>query len=690
MKTKLRLLTVGILLSSSTIVTKIEGAVTSTVDTLTVLVPSSITKQPTNQSVSLGANVKFRLLAAGTTPLYYQWRFNEVDLPGKTNTSLVLTNLQLTDAGGYTFVATNIAGSVTSQVARLEVDPTFTKITTGRIVTDSGYSFGCAWGDYNNDGFIDLLVCNVSGDSTSPQHYLYRNNGDGTFTRITNGILVNEGLDGAFGVAWGDYDNDGNLDIFLAGSNVYPPHPNRLYRNNGNRAFTKITTGLLVTERVFSHAGVWADFDNDGLIDLFVANLTPVGSTVPAQDNYLYRNKGDGTFDRISFGTKSFTNGDSWNAAAADFNNDGWTDLFVPQGGRRSPQNSLLYSNNHEGSFTLQTNSIVFTNKANSVACAWGDYDNDGFLDLFVSNFYGRNNFLYHNNGDGTFTQVTNDPVTLDGGTSVGCAWGDYDNDGWLDLFVANLGPTDPSTGDSIGPENNFLYHYHNNGDGTFTKITSFSLVNELGYSYGCAWADYDNDGFLDLFACNSGVTLSGTNFLYRNNGGSNNWINVKLVGTVSNRAAIGAKVRVRATICGMAFWQMREISGGSNFGSQNDMRASFGLGDATNLDLVRIEWPSGIVQTMTNVAAKQFLTVVEHQEPGAATTSFTSVSRSASGAVDSWVTGDTGLLYLLEASTNLVNWNWLGVRSNATGGIQFTDSTGTNYTHRFYRVSVP
>ncbi len=666
---------------------KNSGAVTSVVATLTVLVPPTITRQPTNQSASLGANVTFSAAATGTPLRYFQWRFNETNLLGKTSTSLVVTNVQLTNAGGYTVVVTNVGGSVTSQVATLTVDPTFTKITSGPVVTSGGYGFGCAWGDYNNDGFIDLFVCN----QTAPD-FLYRNNGDGTFTRITSVPPVNSGI-WATGAAWGDYDNDGNLDIFVVGPvGGGTLGRNRLYHNTGNGTFTKITTGSLVTQLLYSHAGVWADFDNDGLIDLFVVNFTPPDSGLVAPDNYRYRNTGDGSFDRVSFGIKSLTNGDSWNVAAADLNNDGWIDLFVPQGGTRTPQktqNSLLYTNNQDGFFTLLTNSVVFTNKANSAACAWGDYDNDGFVDLFVSNWYGQNNFLYHNNGDGTFTSITNSSVTLDGGTSAGCAWGDYDNDGWLDLFVANLGPVDPITRDSIAPENNFLYH--NNGDGTFTKVTTGSPVNDLGYSTGCAWGDYDNDGFPDLFVSNGWITQSENNFLYRNNGNSNNWITFKLVGTVSNRAAIGAKVRVKATIGGNSIWQMREISGGSGYGSQNDMRPSFGLGDATNVDLVQIEWPSGIVQTLLNVPVKQILTVVEHQEPGSLIApNFTSISRSTSGAADLSVTGDIGLRYLFEASTNLANWTWLGVRTNLTGTIQFADPKATNFSKRFYRVSVP
>jgi len=599
---------------------------------LTVL---AITTQPTNFPVlSIGASVSIRVAATGPAPLYYQWRLNGTNLLDKTNTSLLITNLQLSNSGEYSAVVTGSVGSLTSMVATLVVDPTFTKITTGAMVHDGGYGFACAWGDYDNDGWIDLLVANIGGDNL-----LYHNNGNGTFTRITQGAIVTN-TGGGIGATWGDYNNDGLLDLFVANGQS---GPNTLYKNEGNGSFSKITTGLLVTQSQQSHAGAWADVNNDGWLDLFVVNYDS-GFT-----NYLYRNTGNGTFDRIAFGTKSSTNGASWNVAATDFNNDGWIDVFIPQGGSfAGRQNSLIYTNNKDGTFTLLTNSVVFTNQANSVACAWGDYDNDGFLDLFVSNFYGQNNFLYHNNGDGTFTTVTNSPVTLDGGWSVGCAWGDYDNDGWLDLFVANLGPIDPITRASIAPENNFLYH--NNGDGTFTKITGGSLVNDLGYSTGCAWADYDNDGFLDLFVANGWNDFRENDFLYRNNGNSNNWITLKLIGTVSNRSAMGAKVRVKATIGGRTFWQMREISGGSNFGSQNDLRPSFGLGDATNIDLIRIEWPSGAVQTMTNVTTKQFLTVTESPRLSA------SDSRP-DGSFGFEFTGLVGQQYRIESSSDLTGW---------------------------------
>ena len=414
------------------------------------------------------------------------------------------------------------------------------------------------------------------------------------------------------------------------------------------------------------------DFDNDGFLDLFVVNFTS------ALDNYLYHNNGNGTFDSLSFGLKAVDNGDSWDAAAGDFNNDGWIDLFVPQGGAANPQNGLLYSNNQNGNFTLQTASAMFTNKAYSIACAWGDYDNDGFLDLFVTRIYEGYNSLYHNNGDGTFTLVTNAAPTLDAGNSTGCTWADYDNDGWLDVFVANVGPFDPNTLASTAPGTNFLYH--NNRDGTFSKIISGSLVNDLGFSIGAAWADYDNDGFPDLFVSNGWVTKSENNFLYHNNRNTNNWINFKLVGTVSNRSAIGAKVRVKATIGGKTFWQMREISGGSGHGCQNDLRANFGLGGGTNVDVVRIEWPSGIVQEIYDVATKQFLTLYEPSRLLAALTN---------GVGHFSLKGARGFQYQIEASTNLTAWTPIGIWTitNFSGTAQIIDTNVPASDQRFYRA---
>jgi len=233
--------------SYAVVVTNVTGAVTSVVATLTVLVPPSITKQPTNQSVSLGGNATFSAVAAGTAPRFFQWRFNETNLRGKTSTSLVLTNLQLTNAGGYTVVVTNVAGSVTSQVATLTVDTTFTKITSGLIVTRAGSGRGCAWGDYNNDGFIDLYVANSAADgrgTTGGADFLFQNNRDGTFTEKRAAVRILDPADSQ-GCVWADYDNDGHVDLFVS---AYFGNRNTLFRNQGDGTFTKVGTDKLVSE----------------------------------------------------------------------------------------------------------------------------------------------------------------------------------------------------------------------------------------------------------------------------------------------------------------------------------------------------------------------------------------------------------------------------------------------------------
>jgi hypothetical protein len=573
--------------------------------------------------------------------------------------------------GSYAVVVTNVAGSVTSQDAHLDVDPTFTKITAGKIVTDIGVSFACAWGDYDDDGFIDLFVTNWGENFNPGRNFLYDNNRDGSFTRITSIPPVND-LDLHMGVTWADYDNDGHLDLLVTKWNSR----DSLYRGNGNGGFT-ITNTIVGRRTQVSTAGVWADFDKDGWLDLFVA---AVGNQPgdQAADDILYQSDRQGGFKPISFGTKLPGEHYSITAAWGDFDNDSYPDLVVSQGGWAGPDHRLLYHNNRDGTFSSLTNSAFFVDLLSHEGCAWGDFNNDGWLDVFVGAFYGQNNSLFFNNGDGTFSQVTNSPPTLDAGTTKNVALADYDNDGWLDIFVSNTGPRQLGSDKSFGEETNFLYH--NNGDGAFTKITSGSPVNELGHSAGSAWGDYDNDGFVDLFVCNGYVYTNRNNLLYRNNGNSNSWLNFQLVGTMSNRSAIGAKVHLKTTIHGPTFWQMREISGGSGFVCQNDMRANFGLGDATNAELVRIEWPSGTVQEFQNVAAKQFLTVTE--PPGLSSAVITN------GIVQLAIKGGRGFQYDVQSSSNLVDWETVATLSvtNNSGAASFTDSTA-NFARHFYRA---
>jgi hypothetical protein len=466
------------------------------------------------------------------------------------------------------------------QLAAVSARAQFTAVTNGPVMSDRGDSTGCAWGDYDQDGYLDLFVSNFG----TPLNFLYHNNGDGSFTRVTTGAIATGGTN-CEGAVWADYDNDGNLDLFVAvglGGN------DLLYRNNGDGSYTRMTTGPVVQSGGNSRGCAWGDYDNDGYLDLFVSNEQ-------GQNNFLFHNNGDGTFTRITSGNIVTDGGASYGCAWGDYDNDGFLDLFVAN----LNQNNFLYHNNRDGTFTRMTAGRIVNDGGASQGCAWGDYDNDGLLDLFVAN-RNQKNFLYHNEGNGVFTAITNGAIVNDIGYSWSPAWFDYDNDGFLDLFVVNGPPSGPG-------QNDFLYH--NNGDGTFTRITTGAVVNDNAIGDGCAWADYDNDGFVDLCV----TTLNDqNNLLYHNNGNSIDWITVRCVGQRSNRSGIGTKVRIKTVTQGQSRWQLREISGGSGYGSQNAPYAYFGLGSATNIEIVRLEWPSGLVQELQAPAPKQLLTVIE------------------------------------------------------------------------------
>lgn len=647
-----------------------EGCVTSTLARLVVLLPLVITSQPVSQQAVVGDAVNLSITVTGTPPVAYQWHWNGAPLAGRTASNVVLANVQFTNAGAYSVIVSNPVGSVTSQVATISVaPPSLLRVTSGPVATDMGNATGPAWADYDGDGFIDLFVANRA----VRQNFLYRNNGNGTFARVLTNAIATENPSNidSFGSAWGDYDNDGDPDLFVVNCCLGDTNVNDFfYRNDGGGAFTRVTTGPIVTERLDNGATAWADYDGDGNLDLLVT--TSFTNALLS----LYRNQGDRTFAKASVaqaGSIVSPPGGYHDAVAwCDFDNDGDPDLFA--GGILT--SNVLHRNIGNGVFTRvtanQAGSLV-AEGGRVISAAWGDYDNDGNPDLFVGN-HERRNDLYHNNGNGSFTRITDGIVVNDTPQhSYSCGWADYDNDGWLDLFVANGDPT-PNT-----LEKNFLYH--NNGDGTFAKVIGGSVPNDLDASFSSAWGDYDNDGFMDLFVGNGGWGngFNKVSWLYHNAGNTNHWLKLRLIGSRSNRDAIGAKVRVRAILRGQAVWQLREVFSGGGFG-QSDLRPNFGLGDATNAALVRVEWPSGAVTELQNVSVDRILTVTEPPH-------LQTIGTPVDGSFAVWLNGGVGFRYDLEHSSDLIIWTLWRRVTNTLRTITIPDPAAANAVQRFYRA---
>jgi len=464
----------------------------------------------------------------------------------------------------------------------------FSRVQNSPVVSDGGDSRAVNWIDYDNDGDLDLFITN--GPSSGQNNFFYVNNGDGSFSKADDLAITQDGTP-SDGSSWGDFNNDGHPDLFVA--NWYNID-NLLYISNGDGTFTLLddTSG---NDRGYSESASWADTDGDAFIDLYVANSS--GNL----NNFVYKNSTMEKFSRLSGMPVTQDGGSSRHMNFADYDGDGHLDLFVPN---ENNENNFLYHNNGDGTFTAVTDGAIVNRPSSSFGSSWGDYDNDGDLDLFVANFDNQDNFLYRNNGDGTFETVTDGIVVKDGGYSIGSAWADVDNDGDLDLFVAN--------GFSPAATTNFLYL--NNGDGTFEKDTS-NVSKESGWSYGASFGDFNRDGALDLAIARC-LNASQNNALWLNNGNGNAWLTVKLEGTVSNRSAIGAVIRVKATINGENIWQMRQVSSQEGYCGQNP-ESHFGLGDAESVDSLVVQWPSGESEVFTHVSTKQLLTIKESVPEG-------------------------------------------------------------------------
>ncbi len=461
----------------------------------------------------------------------------------------------------------------------------FINITEGPVVNDGGDSRSVNWIDFDRDGDLDLFVSN--GKNGGQNNFFYKNNGDGTFSKLDS-LIITKDNSPSVGASWADFDNDGYPDLFVS---TWYNKINYLYNNNGNGTFTQLSSSAVMTDLTYSETGTWGDYNKDGWLDLYVTNSA--GST----RNLLYKNNGDATFTKIAqtgFLTDQYF---SRNADFIEYNGDFLPDLFVVNEGG---QNENLYTNLGNGSFTRTGNTPLLNNGGSSISSNYEDIDNDGDVDFFISNAEGGRNWMFMNDGNNNFTKVI-EPFNSDIANSFSSIFGDIDNDGDLDLFVSN------AFNSTNTPMNNFLYI--NQGNGVFTRDT-VTLSAQSGWTYGAAFADYNKDGWLDLFTANC-FGANQNNSLYRNSGGTNNWIIIDIEGKKSNRDAIGSVVKIKVTENGVSRWMTRRVSAQSGHCSQN-MQLHFGLGTTTTIDSAIVLWSSGIVQLVNGLTINSFNKIVE------------------------------------------------------------------------------
>ncbi|WP_452224609.1 FG-GAP-like repeat-containing protein [Lacinutrix chionoecetis] len=448
--------------------------------------------------------------------------------------------------------------------------------------------------DYNNDGFVDIIASGYDS-ATENNTQVYLNNRDKTFSALSTSDLYMVNTGGPLLIS-GDYDNDGDFDIYKLNfqNSSGSPINNVLYENSGETNFELTQTTLVgnTGEENKSDSGTWVDYDLDGDLDLY---STGAGGS----SDLFYRNDG-GSFTQI-FGLAFFQSRpwpivtDTW------FDFDGDLDVYFAnfQNNNNRLYLSQFIETGNPDNFLESVVDGITNNAGNNIGCNWVDYDNDLDLDLFLNTFNGQDQ-LYANNGDMTFTEVIGQPMLQNSAWTTINSWADYDNDGDLDFYKNEQSGTG-----TIG------YLYNNDGTGQFSLVSS-SIAGDISNSVispqGGGWIDYDNDGDMDLTIITCCTTFpngaSLANIIFENNvGHNNNFSKIYLEGVQSNKKGIGAELQLKATINGDSYWQTRRINGGvESFGMQEEQMAHFGLGDATIIDSLIVKWPSGALDMCANL----------------------------------------------------------------------------------------